>query len=188
VGLGLYAITLFTSAFLLFCVQPLVGRMMLPLLGGTPAVWVTCMVFFQAALLAGYAWAHALARTLPPRRQALVHLAVLLGALALLPIDLGHVSLGSVPVEENPVPWLLSTLVVVVGLPFFALAASAPLLQRLVRAEWASGGARPVRPLRGEQRGLACWRSSGIRSCSSRGFASWSRRDGGRAGTSSSSC
>ena len=80
-----YAFTLFTSAFLLFGVQPLVGKFALPWFGGTPAVWTACMLFFQAALLAGYAYSHVLATRLSPRRQAHVHLgllAVTVGVLA----------------------------------------------------------------------------------------------------------
>src|SRR5437016_9228556 len=85
-----YAVTLFVSAFLLFLVQPMVGKMVLPLLGGTPAVWNTCMVFFQALLLAGYAYAHASTARLGVRRQALVHLAVLFLPLVALPVGLGR--------------------------------------------------------------------------------------------------
>ena len=69
----LYALTLFTGATLLFVMQPMVGKMILPLLGGTPAVWSTCMVFFQAALLGGYAYAHLLTSRLRPARHVLVH-------------------------------------------------------------------------------------------------------------------
>ena len=72
-----FALALFTSAALLFWVQPLVAKMLLPLLGGAPSVWNTCMVFFQALLLAGYAYAHLLNRVLPPRRAAVFHLALL---------------------------------------------------------------------------------------------------------------
>src|SRR4029079_15169237 len=82
----LFGVTLFVSATLLFLVQPMVGKMILPLLGGTPAVWNTCMVFFQALLLAGYFYAHKTTTTQPTRKQVRVHTAVLLvaaGALAL---------------------------------------------------------------------------------------------------------
>src|SRR6185312_17032859 len=82
----LYAATLFVGATLLFVVQPMVGKMILPLLGGTPAVWSTCMVFFQAALLGGYAYAHATTAWLRPSRQALVHLVVFALPLAVLPL------------------------------------------------------------------------------------------------------
>src|SRR5437899_1909315 len=76
--LPLFALTLFVSAMLLFLVQPMIGKMLLPMLGGTPAVWNTCMVFFQALLLAGYAYAHTATAWLGVRRQALLHLGVLL--------------------------------------------------------------------------------------------------------------
>src|SRR5262245_3272290 len=106
----------------------MVGKMVLPLLGGTPAVWSTCMVFFQAALLAGYAYAHASATWLGVRRQALLHLAVLAVPLALLPlgIDADRIPGGA----TNPVLGVLLLLALSVGLPFFAVSATAPLLQR----------------------------------------------------------
>ena len=83
-----YTVTLFASAFLLFLIQPLFGKMVLPLLGGSPAVWNTAMVFFQATLLAGYAYAHLLIRFLGPRFGALVHIAVLALATVILPLAL----------------------------------------------------------------------------------------------------
>ena len=85
-----FAVTLFLSAGLMFLVEPMVARMVLPRLGGSPAVWSTCLVFFQAVLLLGYAYAHALTRLLSRPAQVLVHVAVLLPAAALvLPLDLG---------------------------------------------------------------------------------------------------
>lgn len=134
--LWLYSLTLFLSAFLLFFIQPMVGKMILPSLGGTPAVWNTCMVFFQAALLAGYLLAHGGVRTLGIRRQPVLHL--LLVALPLLPV-LGllplSVPLEGVPTESNnPVWWLLTRLAIGVGLPFLAIATNAPVLQM-----WFSG-------------------------------------------------
>ena len=114
--LPLFAITLFLSAFLLFLVQPMVGKMILPALGGAPAVWNTCMVFFQAVLLAGYAYAHGSVAWLGVRRQAALHvvllsvpllLSVLLIA-AVLPIS---IDTDAVPAsEDNPVFWLLCRL------------------------------------------------------------------------------
>src|SRR6478672_4927667 len=77
---ALFAVTLFASALLLFAVQPMFTKMVLPLLGGAPAVWSIAMVFFQAALLIGYAYAHLLSRTLNVAQGALVHLAVLAAA------------------------------------------------------------------------------------------------------------
>ena len=81
-----YALTIFTGAFLLFQVQPLIGKYILPWFGGGPGVWTTCMLFFQVLLLGGYAYAHFTSRWLKPRRQAILHLALLAAALALLPI------------------------------------------------------------------------------------------------------
>ena len=124
----LFACTLFTSAFLLFLVQPLFAKMVLPLLGGAPAVWNTCMVFFQAALLAGYAWAHWSSRRLPIRWQ--VGLQVLLLGLALFTLPIHLPADSRPPTSGTPVFWLLWTLTVTVGLPFTVLATTAPLLQR----------------------------------------------------------
>ena len=122
----IYAVTLFVSALLVFLVQPMVGKMILPALGGTPAVWNTCMVFFQAALLAGYAYAHASVRLLGVRKQAGLHLAILLAPVAVLPVA---VSMSGVPSSaDNPMFWLLGRLVVGVGLPFFVVSTTAPLL------------------------------------------------------------
>src|SRR6266511_625045 len=81
-----FALTIFTGAFLLFQVQPLIGKFILPWFGGGPGVWTACLLFFQLALLAGYAYAHLISRWLKPASQALVHGLLLLAALALLPI------------------------------------------------------------------------------------------------------
>jgi SAM-dependent methyltransferase len=124
----LFALTLFASSALLFLVQPMVARMVLPLLGGTPSVWNTCMVFFQALLLGGYAYAHAAPAWLGVRRQAAVHLVVLALPLALLPVTL-PAGWGQ-PEGDLPVFWLLGLLGVVVGLPFLVLSTTAPLLQK----------------------------------------------------------
>lgn len=125
---GLYTATLFISALLLFFVQPMVGKMILPKLGGTPAVWNTCMVFFQAMLLAGYAYAHGTAAWLGVRRQSVLHLLLLLVPLAVLPISVG---VGATPPSTDlPIGWLLWQLFSGVGLPFFVVSSSAPLLQK----------------------------------------------------------
>src|SRR5207237_10715741 len=84
----LFALTLFLSATLLFLIQPMIAKMILPSLGGTPAVWNTCMVFFQAMLLVGYAYAHAATNSLGTRRQVLVHALVLLLPLLIFPIGM----------------------------------------------------------------------------------------------------
>jgi hypothetical protein len=124
----LFTLTLFVSAFLLFLVQPMLARMVLPLLGGTPAVWNTCMVFFQALLLAGYAYAHAAPAWLGTRRQAVLHIGLLFLPLLVLPIA---VPPGWTPPETgNPVPGLLALLLATIGLPFFVVSTSGPLLQR----------------------------------------------------------
>src|SRR6202030_4480580 len=90
----LFGLTLFVSAALLFLVQPMIAKMLLPMLGGTPAVWNTCMVFFQATLFAGYLYTHATTRWLKPRTQATVHATLWLLSIATLPIAL---SVDAVP-------------------------------------------------------------------------------------------
>jgi len=125
----LYSATMFASATLLFVVQPMVGKMILPLLGGTPAVWSACMVFFQAALLAGYAYAHVSTAWLGVSpRQSLAHLAVLAIPLGILPlgVDPSWLRAGG----ANPIAGVLLLLTVSVGLPFFVVSATAPLIQQ----------------------------------------------------------
>jgi hypothetical protein len=124
----LFAFSLFVSSALLFLIQPMIGRMVLPLLGGTPSVWNTCLVFFQATLLAGYAYAHALPGWLGERRHVLLHLGLLLLPLAVLPVALPHH--WAPPDETSPVFWLFGLLLMSIGLPFFVVATSSPLLQR----------------------------------------------------------
>jgi hypothetical protein len=124
----LYALTLFLSAALLFIVQPMFARLVLPLLGGSPAVWNTTQVFFQAVLLAGYAYAYLTTCWLTPRRQVLLHSGLLLIPLFLLPIAIPKG--WTPPTASNPVPWLLALLAVSVGLPFFVVSTSGPLLQQ----------------------------------------------------------
>jgi len=133
----LFAVTLFLSATLLFLVQPMIGKMILPLLGGTPAVWNTCMVFFQAALLAGYAYAHATPKWLGHRRQVALHALLLLVPFAVLPVAVANNWIP--PTDSNPIPWLLGLLTLSIGLPFFVVATSAPLLQR-----WFAGTNHPT--------------------------------------------
>lgn len=125
----LFATTLFVSALLLFWVQPMIAKMLLPLLGGTPTVWNTCMVFFQATLLAGYAYSHFLTRRLSFRAQAAIHTVLLLVTCAALPIGLSEHAMQSAPWQSNPFVWLLQHLFLVVALPFFTVSTSGPLLQ-----------------------------------------------------------
>jgi hypothetical protein len=122
-----YAFPIFLSALLLFQVQPIIAKHILPWFGGTPAVWTTCMVFFQVALLGGYAYAHASIRLLTPRKQAVLHGLLLAGCLALLP---------AIPAEawkpiggESEIPRILALLAVTIGGPYLILAANGPLLQ-----------------------------------------------------------
>ena len=123
----LFALTLFVSALLLFVVQPILGRMLLPLLGGSPVVWNTCMVFFQAGLLGGYLYAHFSTCWLNTRSQAILHLLVLAAAFSTLPIIVERTAALT---QDEPVFGLLSILFLNAGLPFIAVSATAPLLQR----------------------------------------------------------
>lgn len=124
---AVFGLTLFASAFLLFWIEPLFARMLLPRLGGSQGVWNTCLVFFQASLLLGYAYADAIARRLPLRLQVPLHLAILGGGLFFLPIALGAQWIP--PAEGSPVLPLLAQLALTLGWPFVALSANAPLLQ-----------------------------------------------------------
>ena len=126
--LWLFAATMFVGAALLFWVQPLFTKMVLPMLGGSPSVWNTAMVFFQAALLCGYGYAHLVTRHLGPRNQCLAHLCLLAAAAVALPIGIAE---GWRPDSDAPPAlWLLGLLVVSIGAPFFAVATTAPLIQR----------------------------------------------------------
>ena len=122
-----YAATIFLSSFLLFLVQPLLARLILPWFGGTAAVWTTCMLFFQSALLAGYAYAHGTNARLAPRAQALLHTVLLAAALATLPIAPGES--WKPRGDEAPTLQILLLLTVAVGLPYLLLSATSPLLQ-----------------------------------------------------------
>jgi hypothetical protein len=123
----LFAVTIFASAFLLFLVQPIVAKQILPWFGGSAAVWATCLVFFQTTLLLGYAYADVVVRKLTPRTQALVHVVLLVASLAALPI---------VPTDywkpmgsERPIFLILGMLAFTIGLPYFLLSTTSPLLQ-----------------------------------------------------------
>src|SRR5262245_15945145 len=116
----LYALTILVSAFLLFQVQPVIAKIILPWFGGSAAVWTTCMLFFQLVLLLGYFYSHALIRYLRPRTQAIVHCGMLLLSALALPIlpNLGWKPTGS----EEPTTRILGLLAATVGLPYFMLA------------------------------------------------------------------
>ncbi len=127
-----FALTIFFGAFLLFQVQPLIGKFILPWFGGSPGVWTTCMLFFQTVLLAGYAYAHVSTRFLKPRTQAIVHLALLVVALLPLPVSPDE---SWKPVDgDNPVWRILLLLSATLGLPYFVLSSTGPLLQRCSRS------------------------------------------------------
>jgi hypothetical protein len=146
----LFATTLFSGAALLFLVQPLVGKLLLPLVGGSPGVWNTCMVFFQILLLGGYLYAHRSTGKLGVRRQALLHV-LLLGAV-LLAFWIAYVDTGSpVPVfaswlpedQDYPIFGLVALLSFAVGIPFFVLSTTSPLLQRWFAATGCSAANDP---------------------------------------------
>jgi Na+/melibiose symporter-like transporter len=136
-----YACTIFLSAFLLFAVQPMIGKIILPWFGGSAAVWSTCLLFFQAALLAGYLYAHWSTRWLKPKRQAMLHIALMAVSLALLPI---LPSPRWKPSEAgDPSLRILLLLAVTIGLPYILLSTTSPLLQAWYVA--AKPGAIPYR-------------------------------------------
>jgi hypothetical protein len=125
-----FTFSMFASATLLFLVEPMIAKMLLPTLGGTPAVWNTCMVFFQTMLLAGYFYAYVAMRWLGRRAQIVVHLSLVSLPLFLSVLPL-HLPRGwEPPTQSSPVFWLLGVLFVSVGLPFFVLSSSTPVLQR----------------------------------------------------------
>jgi hypothetical protein len=123
----LHAATIALSAFLLFLVQPIIARQILPWFGGSAAVWTTCMVFFQVALLAGYLYADLVIRKLAPRGQAVLHTVLLLASLAFLPITVAETM--KPPDASQPVGRILLLLTVTIGLPYLMLATTGPLVQ-----------------------------------------------------------
>jgi hypothetical protein len=125
-----FSLTLFVSATLLFLVQPMIGKMILPQLGGTPAVWNTCMVFFQGVLLAGYGYTHFLTTTQPPRRQVIIHIVLLLLPFIVLPFTLGDWEPDTDTNSFVVFAMLLVQLIMMVGLPFLAVSTTAPLIQK----------------------------------------------------------
>jgi hypothetical protein len=134
--LGLFAATMLLSALLLFAIQPMFTKMVLPMLGGSPSVWNTAMLFFQIMLLAGYGYAHLSSKLLTWRRQVGLHAALL--SLAFLALPIAPMAGWAPPADEPPVFWLIGLLSVSIGLPFFVVSANAPLLQR-----WFAGSGHP---------------------------------------------
>jgi len=125
-----YGATMFLSAFLLFLIQPLLGKFILPWFGGAPAVWTTCMLFFQALLLGGYAYAHALASRWPLRKQARLHMGLLaITSLAVVWFSIAPAQAWKPLDDQSPVLRILGLLLVTIGAPFLLLSSTAPLLQ-----------------------------------------------------------
>ncbi len=136
-----FAITIFAGAFLLFQVQPMMGKFILPWFGGSPAVWTNCMLFFQIVLLGGYAYAHWLTTWVPPRKQAALHSLFLLASISLLPI---------IPADSwkpdpaaDPTWHILLLLGATIGLPYFVLSSTGPLMQKWF--SWLHPGRSPYR-------------------------------------------
>jgi hypothetical protein len=128
-------VTVFLGSSLLFVIQPMIARMLLPRVGGAPSTWTTCVLFFQAVLLAGYVYAHWLGRR-RARTQLVIHAALLLLPLGMLPFSIVSGAPGTGPIA--PTLWLLRALALAIGPPFFVLAAGAPLLQK-----WLAGSRLP---------------------------------------------
>ncbi|MDZ4371518.1 MAG: fused MFS/spermidine synthase [Phenylobacterium sp.] len=124
---ALFVLTVFSSAALVFMVQPMVAKLVLPMLGGSPSVWNTSMAFFQLALLAGYFYAHLLQRIPSVRGQAMAHVAALIVAAVALPLRVN--GLAGPPSSDHPNLWLLAVLGLSIGAPFAVLSATAPLVQ-----------------------------------------------------------
>src|SRR5258706_4674563 len=123
----LFAATVFASAFLLFLVQPITAKQILPWFGGNASVWTVCMVFFQVLLLGGYAYADAFSRRCAPRTEAIVHTVLLVASLAFVPI-LAADSWKPAP-DTDPAPRILMLLAATIGLPYFLLSTTGPLVQ-----------------------------------------------------------
>jgi len=139
----LYGATIFLSAFLLFLIQPIFAKLILPWFGGSSAVWTTCLVFFQTALLAGYLYAHLLTRRLTVRAQPWVHCTLLAAALFLLPVMPGE---EWKPTGAGDPAWqIIAMLTVVLGLPYFLLSATSPLLQKWLASGLQSSDSEPYR-------------------------------------------
>src|SRR5918992_278288 len=127
--MALFSATIFISAALLFLIEPMFAKFVLPTFGGSPAVWTGSMMFFQAALLCSYLYVHATTTWLGPRKQAVLHLVLVLLPLLVLPIAVPADEYAP-PADANPLFWLLGLLLVSIGLPFFAVSATNPLIQR----------------------------------------------------------
>jgi len=154
----LFALTMFVSASLLFMIQPMIGKMTAPLLGGTPAVWNTCMVFFQALLLGGYYYAHKITSAFGSHRQTAIHTALLILPAAVMVLAAvfseTHLPIPILPSlspqgSDYPFFGVIVMLAVAISMPFFVISTSAPLLP-MVQLYRSSVVARPLLSVRGE--------------------------------------
>ena len=132
-----YGLTIFLSAFLLFQVQPLIGKMILPWFGGSASVWTTCMLFFQATLLFGYVYSHWIVKALSPFKQSMLHITLLLISLSLLPLAASEQ--WKPDGSEDPTLQILGLLLVSIGLPYFVLSTTGPLIQAWFARERTGG-------------------------------------------------
>src|SRR5262245_34368622 len=137
----LFGPTLFLSAFLLFCFEPMVGKMMLPFLGGAASVWITCLLFFQLMLLTGYGYAHVLERYATLRSQIIVHSMMMVAVFVFLPVQFG--ARPDESASAHPAGWLLWQLIKTVGIPFCAVSTTAPLLQNWLSKTPSASGRDP---------------------------------------------
>jgi spermidine synthase len=136
-GLGLvFASTILVSAFLLFQVQPLISKYILPWFGGSPAVWTTCMLFFQVVLFGGYTYAHLLTRYLSPKGQGIVHLSLMALAIAIMLPSIAPAATWKPEGASHPTGRILLLLSATVGLPYFVLSTTGPLVQAWFARTW----------------------------------------------------
>ena len=144
---AVFVLTVFASASLVFLVEPMVARLVLPLMGGSPAVWNTSLAFFQAALLIGYLYAHLLQRIPSVRTQTIVHVAALvIAGAAFFPLRINN--LVGDPATAQPTLWLLGVLTLSLGAPFAVLSATAPLVQAWYAKVFQGEGAKePYAPV-----------------------------------------
>lgn len=134
-----YSFTLALSAMLMFVVEPIVSKIILPVLGGSPAVWNAVVMFFQTMLLLGYGYVHLGRQLLGTRKQAVLHAVILLLSLLFIPLSISPL----MPTDADPVFWLVGVLFKTISVPFFALAATSPLLS-LAGGKQRTGGKKSI--------------------------------------------
>lgn len=175
----LFALTIFCGSFLLFLVQPIIAKELLPHFGGSASVWLTCLVFFQVALLVGYAGADRFAMRVAPRAQIALVVVLVLAAVLTLPImpSAHGATMDASPDPTRPALGVLASLGLTVGLPYVLVSATTPVVQSWYSRSLA--GRSPMDSLRCPT-WPPCWRCSVIRSPWSRGSAHAGRRMAGR--------